>query len=82
MHCSGALRSCPAPSPRGDALGGGGGAAEAHTRSPLPRSASSPYNIGHSTNIKWQEGGVTKVQKELLMQQKGCILWFTGLSGR
>lgn len=39
------------------------------------------YDVGNSTNIKWHEGGVTSEQKEELLEQKGCVLWFTGLSG-
>ena len=33
------------------------------------------------TNIKWQEGAVERAAKEHLLKQKGCCLWFTGLSG-
>lgn len=39
------------------------------------------YDVGNSTNIKWHEGGVTTQQKEDMLEQKGCVLWFTGLSG-
>lgn len=39
------------------------------------------YDIGSSTNIKWHEGGVPRESKETLLNQKGCVLWFTGLSG-
>lgn len=39
------------------------------------------YDVGRSTNIKWHEGGVGTAEKELLLDQKGCVLWFTGLSG-
>lgn len=39
------------------------------------------YDVGSSTNIKWHEGGVLRDSKEELLNQKGCILWFTGLSG-
>jgi hypothetical protein len=39
------------------------------------------YDVGSATNIAWQEGGVSKVKKETMLQQQGCILWFTGLSG-
>ncbi|KAF8059728.1 APK2 [Scenedesmus sp. PABB004] len=39
------------------------------------------YDVGSSTNIKWHEGGVSTEQKEQLLEQKGCVLWFTGLSG-
>eukprot|EP00879_Flechtneria_rotunda_P025669 GHRR01027303.1.p1 GENE.GHRR01027303.1~~GHRR01027303.1.p1 ORF type:complete len:146 (+),score=25.66 GHRR01027303.1:59-496(+) len=39
------------------------------------------YDVGNSTNIKWHEGGVSTEQKEDMLGQKGCVLWFTGLSG-
>uniref|UniRef100_A0A061RXC0 Adenylyl-sulfate kinase n=1 Tax=Tetraselmis sp. GSL018 TaxID=582737 RepID=A0A061RXC0_9CHLO len=39
------------------------------------------YNVGESTNIKWHESMVTRDDKEKLLKQKGCVLWFTGLSG-
>lgn len=39
------------------------------------------YDIGSSTNIKWHEGMVARESKERLLGQRGCILWFTGLSG-
>lgn len=39
------------------------------------------YHIDKSTNIKWHEGAVSTEQKEVLLQQKGCVIWFTGLSG-
>eukprot|EP01023_Acetabularia_acetabulum_P029036 TRINITY_DN27415_c0_g1_i1.p2 TRINITY_DN27415_c0_g1~~TRINITY_DN27415_c0_g1_i1.p2 ORF type:complete len:264 (-),score=46.07 TRINITY_DN27415_c0_g1_i1:266-1057(-) len=39
------------------------------------------YDVGSSTNIKWHEGMVDRKTKEKIMNQRGCILWFTGLSG-
>eukprot|EP00798_Chlamydomonas_sp_ICE-L_P009035 gene9035-16157_t len=39
------------------------------------------YDVGDSTNIKWHEGMVPTADKEKLLKQKGCVLWFTGLSG-
>lgn len=39
------------------------------------------YNVGHSTNIKWHESKVSKEERQRLMDQKGCVLWMTGLSG-
>lgn len=39
------------------------------------------YDVGQSTNIKWHEGAVATVDKERLLKQRGCVLWFTGLSG-
>ena len=32
-------------------------------------------------NITWQEGAVSRESKERLLSQRGCVLWFTGLSG-
>lgn len=34
-----------------------------------------------STNTVWHESYVTRTQREAALQQKGCVLWFTGLSG-
>ncbi|PKY22507.1 adenylylsulfate kinase [Rhizophagus irregularis] len=33
-----------------------------------------------STNITWQEGQVTRSERENLLKQKGLTIWFTGLS--
>src|SRR5262245_18884241 len=34
-----------------------------------------------ATNITWHEGHVTREERQGLLKQKGCTLWFTGLSG-
>jgi adenylylsulfate kinase len=34
-----------------------------------------------ATNITWHEGHVTREERGRLLRQKGCTLWFTGLSG-
>ena len=34
-----------------------------------------------ATNVTWHEGHVTREEREKLLQQKGCTIWFTGLSG-
>ncbi len=34
-----------------------------------------------ATNITWHEGEVMRADREKLLGQKGCTLWFTGLSG-
>jgi adenylylsulfate kinase len=39
------------------------------------------YKVGESTNIKWHEGAVDRETREKALGQKGCVLWFTGLSG-
>uniref|UniRef100_M4D9G0 Adenylyl-sulfate kinase n=1 Tax=Brassica campestris TaxID=3711 RepID=M4D9G0_BRACM len=37
--------------------------------------------VGNSTNIKWHESPVEKVDRQRLLDQKGCVIWVTGLSG-
>ena len=32
-------------------------------------------------HITWHDGGVTRGAKEVLLNQRGCVVWFTGLSG-
>lgn len=34
-----------------------------------------------ATNITWHEGHVDRAEREQLLKQKGCLIWFTGLSG-
>ncbi len=34
-----------------------------------------------ATNITWHEGHVTPAERNALLKQKGCTIWFTGLSG-
>ena len=34
-----------------------------------------------ATNITWHEGHVTAEERFKLLKQRGCTLWFTGLSG-
>jgi adenylyl-sulfate kinase len=34
-----------------------------------------------ATQITWHEGAVTREERARLLKQKGCTLWFTGLSG-
>ncbi len=34
-----------------------------------------------ATNITWHEGHVTREERAKLLNQVGCTLWFTGLSG-
>ncbi|GLU13443.1 hypothetical protein SLE2022_300790 [Rubroshorea leprosula] len=38
-------------------------------------------NIGQSTNIVWHKSSVDKLARRELLQQKGCVIWITGLSG-
>ncbi|GAB4261574.1 adenylylsulfate kinase [Thermincola ferriacetica] len=37
--------------------------------------------VQKATNIVWHGGNVTKNDREKLLNQKGVVLWFTGLSG-
>ncbi|XP_044478438.1 adenylyl-sulfate kinase 3 isoform X2 [Mangifera indica] len=37
--------------------------------------------VGNSTNIFWQECPVGKIERQRLLNQKGCVVWITGLSG-
>lgn len=37
--------------------------------------------IQKATNITWHEGNINRQDRERLLQQKGVVLWFTGLSG-
>ena len=34
-----------------------------------------------ATNVFWQAGDVSRTQRQQLLGQRGCTLWFTGLSG-
>lgn len=37
--------------------------------------------VGSSTNIAWHKCSVEKRDREELLNQKGCVIWITGLSG-
>ncbi|KAK6941995.1 hypothetical protein RJ641_027372 [Dillenia turbinata] len=37
--------------------------------------------VGNSTNIFWHECPVGKLDRQRLLNQKGCVVWITGLSG-
>lgn len=37
--------------------------------------------VKRATNITWHKGVITKKDRERLLQQKGVVIWFTGLSG-
>jgi adenylylsulfate kinase len=36
--------------------------------------------IQKATNITWHDGAITKPDRERILQQKGVVIWFTGLS--
>ncbi|KAI4327350.1 hypothetical protein L6164_019822 [Bauhinia variegata] len=37
--------------------------------------------FGNSTNILWHECPIQKGDRQQLLQQRGCVIWLTGLSG-
>jgi len=37
--------------------------------------------VRKSTNIAWHKSSVEKFDRQELLQQKGCVIWITGLSG-
>lgn len=37
--------------------------------------------VGNSSNIVWHKCSVDKRDREELLNQKGCVIWITGLSG-
>ncbi|KAI4315069.1 hypothetical protein L6164_027916 [Bauhinia variegata] len=37
--------------------------------------------VGNSTNILWHECPIQKGDRQKLLQQRGCVIWLTGLSG-
>ncbi|KAL2246772.1 adenylyl-sulfate kinase 3 isoform X2 [Sesamum indicum] len=37
--------------------------------------------VGNSSNIVWHKCSVEKSDREELLNQKGCVIWITGLSG-
>jgi adenylylsulfate kinase len=37
--------------------------------------------MANDTNVHWHEHSVTRAEREQLNGHKGCVLWFTGLSG-
>ncbi|KAH7365021.1 hypothetical protein KP509_18G004600 [Ceratopteris richardii] len=41
----------------------------------------SAKSVGKSTNIVWQQCIVSRENREELLQQRGCVVWITGLSG-
>lgn len=39
------------------------------------------FSLRRSSNIRWQAMSINREAREMLMQQKGKCIWFTGLSG-
>ncbi|XP_039003727.1 adenylyl-sulfate kinase 3-like isoform X1 [Hibiscus syriacus] len=47
-------------------------------------SGENPHQIatnGKATNIVWHKSSIGKLNRQELLQQKGCVIWITGLSG-
>jgi adenylylsulfate kinase len=38
-------------------------------------------NVGKSTNILWHDCPIGQTERQKLINQKGCVVWITGLSG-
>lgn len=38
----------------------------------------STRTVGKSTNVRWHDAQVLREDKERLLGQRGCVLWFTG----
>ncbi|RDX71536.1 Adenylyl-sulfate kinase, chloroplastic, partial [Mucuna pruriens] len=52
-----------------------------HTAALSGKNLSEMSNIGNSMNILWHECPIQKLDRQHLLQQKGCVIWLTGLSG-
>ena len=37
--------------------------------------------VGKSTNIHWHDCPIGLEERQKLLNQKGCVVWITGLSG-
>ena len=48
---------------------------------PAPYASLAALEEAAARNIKWQEGAVATEAKEAMLGQRGCVVWFTGLSG-
>ncbi|TKY70661.1 Adenylyl-sulfate kinase [Spatholobus suberectus] len=52
-----------------------------HSAALSGKNLSEMSNIGDSMNILWHECPIQKLDRQQLLQQKGCVIWLTGLSG-
>lgn len=48
---------------------------------PLSKALGIQFVLRRSANITWQSLSIDRQAREQLMNQKGCCIWFTGLSG-
>ncbi|MBN1291428.1 MAG: adenylyl-sulfate kinase [Candidatus Latescibacteria bacterium] len=37
--------------------------------------------LSESQNIVWHDGAISRNDREMILDQRGCVVWFTGLSG-
>ncbi|GBG78938.1 hypothetical protein CBR_g28654 [Chara braunii] len=65
----------PAPAPAVNSLQSATG------NTPVPNSSPTPADRNPVTNIKWNESQVSRRERERVLNQRGCIVWLTGLSG-
>ncbi|KAF1861484.1 hypothetical protein Lal_00025825 [Lupinus albus] len=47
----------------------------------LGKKLSQMSNSENSLNILWHESPIQKLDRQEMLQQKGCVIWLTGLSG-
>ncbi|KAG2542686.1 hypothetical protein PVAP13_9NG655800 [Panicum virgatum] len=80
-----AVRVRTAAAALGGGCGGGGGGGMEKDPGDGPRSTvkEKPVmsNIGKSTNILWHNCPIEQSDRQMLLGQKGCVVWITGLSG-
>ncbi|KAG4930606.1 hypothetical protein AAZX31_17G156000 [Glycine max] len=55
--------------------------AEDRTSSFSGKNLTQMSNVGNSTNIMWHDCPIQKQDRQQLLQQQGCVIWLTGLSG-
>ncbi|KAF3338133.1 adenylyl-sulfate kinase 3-like protein [Carex littledalei] len=46
-----------------------------------PGMSNAVTSVGKATNIRWHDCQIRKIDRQNLLQQKGCVIWITGLSG-
>ncbi|KAG8090503.1 hypothetical protein GUJ93_ZPchr0011g27661 [Zizania palustris] len=68
----------PAPAPADDGKNAFDGSASA-VASGMNKIVTS--TVGKSTNILWHECPIGQTERQKLLNQKGCVVWITGLSG-
>ncbi|XP_078172412.1 adenylyl-sulfate kinase 1, chloroplastic-like isoform X3 [Carex rostrata] len=54
---------------------------QVRARSMEPGMSNGVTSVGKATNIRWHDCQIRKIDRQNLLQQKGCVIWITGLSG-